>query len=166
MSYSVSQLVDLEAIRDVARRYSRGVDRLDGELMKSAYWPDATDDHGVFVGNAWEFVERCMSSHLRWRSTMHCIFNHTVDLDPDGVRARGELYNVSYLFARDAPTADTWFGRYLDDYERRDGEWRILQRVCVHEATRSDEVSAMSIPFETFRQGSFDRPSAGRPFGP
>ena len=47
-----------EAIREAAMRYSRGVDRLDAELMKSAYWPDATDDHGRFVGNGWEFADR------------------------------------------------------------------------------------------------------------
>ena len=42
----------------------RGVDRLDVELMKSAYWEGATDDHGVFVGDAWEFCEMCMEAHL------------------------------------------------------------------------------------------------------
>ena len=47
-----------EAIREVAFRYSRGVDRLDADVMRSAYWPDAVDDHGRFVGNGWEFVER------------------------------------------------------------------------------------------------------------
>ncbi len=39
-----------EAIRQAALRYCRGVDRLDAELMFSAYHDDATDDHGVFVG--------------------------------------------------------------------------------------------------------------------
>ena len=49
---TVEQLLATEACREAARRYSYGVDRLDAEVMKSAYWPDATDDHGVFVGNA------------------------------------------------------------------------------------------------------------------
>jgi len=88
MGYSPQQLSDLESIRDAAKRYSHGVDRLDGDWMKSAYWPDATDDHGVFVGNAWEFVDHCMASHVRWRSTMHCIFNHQIRLDDDGLSAR------------------------------------------------------------------------------
>ena len=52
MAYSPEQLSDMQCIRDAALRYCRGVDRLNVELMKSAYWEGATDDHGVFVGDA------------------------------------------------------------------------------------------------------------------
>lgn len=163
--HTAEEIADVMAIRDVAMRYAHGVDRLDGEWMKSAYWPDATDDHGVFVGNAWEFVDRCMESHIRWRSTMHCIFNHQIELGgPD--RARGEVYNITYLFHRDGSATDIWVGRYLDTYERRADEWRILHRVCVHEGTTTSAGPPMTIPAERFRQGSFDRPSAGRSIGP
>src|SRR6478735_4548967 len=106
---TIEQLLAIEACREAGRRYSYGIDRLDGDVMKSAYWPDGTDDHGVFVGNAWEFVDHCMATHGRWRSTMHCIFNHQIDLDPDGLHARGEVYNVSYMFRGDTPTLETWF---------------------------------------------------------
>ncbi len=41
-----------EQIRRAVARYAHGVDRLDVEVMKSAYWPDATDDHGVYVGGS------------------------------------------------------------------------------------------------------------------
>ncbi len=166
MAYTLEQLSDLESIRSLARRYCRGVDRLDEAEMKSAYWPDATDDHGSFVGNAWTFAEHCMTGHLKWRSTSHCIFNHQIELDPDGRHARGEIYNVTYLLQRDTDLLDTWHGRYLDVYEKRDEEWRILERVCVHEHTSTRPVSAMEIASDSFRQGSFDRPSAGRKLGP
>ncbi len=166
MSYSLTELSDLEAIRNVARRYCRGVDRLDPHEMKSAYWPDATDDHGTFVGNAWEFVDYCMVGHLRWRSTSHCIFNHVIELGEDGEHARGEIYNVTYLRQKDADVLDTWHGRYLDVYEKRNEEWRILERVCVHEHTHSRAVEPMEINTEEFRQGSFDRPAEQRTVGP
>jgi hypothetical protein len=166
----IDQLLAIEACREAARRYSYGVDRLDVEVMKSAYWPDATDDHGVFVGNAWQFCERVVSSHDRWAWTMHTIFNHRVEIDPDGRRARGEAYNVSYLFT-DGDPADrrlaTWFGRYLDEYECRDGEWRISHRVCVHHGDVAQPMpDAMGIDTSAFRQGTFDRPAGGRPIGP
>ena len=67
MTYTPEQLSDREKIREAAMRYSYGVDRLDPDVMKSAYWPEATDDHGNFVGNAHEFVDYCMEAHLRWK---------------------------------------------------------------------------------------------------
>ncbi len=166
MPYTPEQLSDIECIKDAAKRYCRGVDRLDEPLMKSAYWPDATDDHGVFVGNAMAFVEMCMVAHLDWRSTSHCILNHTIELGEDGVHARGESYNVTFLFQKDADVLDTWHGRYLDVYEKRGDEWRILERVCVHEGTTTAPVNQMAIDSDKFRQGDFDRPSNGRVIGP
>lgn len=135
--------------------------------MKSAYWPDATDDHGTFVGNAYEFVDHVIASHARWSWTMHSISNHVVELDLDGEHARGEAYNVTYLQRADTGELDIWFGRYLDRYEKRDDEWRILTRVCVHEGDRTEPAGTpMAIDASRFRQGSFDRPADGRPPGP
>ena len=163
---SPEDLCAIEACREAARRYCRGVDRLDAEEMRSAYWPDATDDHGSFVGNAWEFVDHCMTSHRRWRFTMHTIFNHTVELDgPAG--ARGEVYNLSWLERIDTAEIDLWFGRYLDRYERRGDEWRIIERVCVHEGDRTlPPGTPMGIAADLFRQGDSDRDTPGRPLGP
>ena len=167
MGYTAAELSDLQMIRDAAHRYCRGVDRLDADEMRSAYWPDAIDDHGVFVGNAMEFVDRVIPSHGRWRATMHCILNHHIELDGDGTGARGEIYNVTYLFHGDANALDTWWGRYLDRYEQRNGDWRIAHRVCVHEGTRTyGPGDPMAILAELFRQGDADRSARGRPFGP
>jgi hypothetical protein len=164
---TVDHLLAIEACREAARRYSYGVDRLDGDVMRSAYWPDATDDHGVFVGNAWEFVDRVVGSHDRWAWTMHTIYNHRVEIEPDGAHARGEAYNVAYLFAGEERRLNSWYGRYLDRYERRDDEWRILHRVCVHHGNTSEIVTDdMGIDTARFRQASFDRPSTRRPIGP
>lgn len=167
VSPTIDQLIAIEACREAARRYSYGVDRLDADTMRSAYWPDGTDDHGTFRGNAHDFVEHCMRGHTRWAWTMHNIFNHRVDVDPSGEVARGEVYNVSLLMRRDERVLDTWYGRYLDEYERRNGEWRILHRVCVHHGDTSQTIpEEMPIDAAAFRQGDFDRPAGGRPFGP
>ncbi len=167
MPYSAEQLSDLQSIRDATNHYCRGIDRLDADEMKRAYWPDATDDHGVFVGNAWDFADRVVSGHDRWKATMHCIANHHIELDANLTTARGEIYNITYLFGADANTTDTWFGRYLDRYEKRDGEWRIAHRVCVHEASRTQPAAdPMAIDAALFRQGTVDRATPGRPVGP
>ena len=46
MSFSPEQLSDIECIRNVGRRYSHALDRLDADGMRAVYWPDAHDDHG------------------------------------------------------------------------------------------------------------------------
>jgi hypothetical protein len=161
--HTPEQLSDLVEIRDVALRYSRGIDRLDADTMRSAYWADAIDDHGVFVGNAWEFVERCMGSHARWRSTMHCVLNHAIELDGTET-ARGEVYNVTYLFPPEGEPS-MWVGRYLDHYERRGDEWRISHRICVHEGTSMLSGTPIASRTELFRQGDVDRGTAPRPLG-
>ncbi len=166
MTHTVQQLSDREQIRDLALRYCRGVDRLDPDCMNSAYWPDAIDDHGNFVGNAHDFSDHCMVAHLRWKWTMHSIYNHLIDLDADGVHARGEIYNITNLCRADTGAIDTWYGRYLDRYEKRGDEWRIIHRVCVHHGTQTQQVEPMAIETAKFRDGSFDRPSGGRPIGP
>ena len=166
MALNQNELYDIESIKNVAKRYCRGVDRLDAEEMRSAYWPDATDDHGVFVGNAWEFVDFCMEAHLHWRSTSHCIFNHVIEFDSDQIHARGEIYNISYLLQRDNDILDTWHGRYLDLYQKRNNEWRILERVCVHDFTNTNSISPMDFDSSGFRQGDFDRKTPGRKIGP
>jgi hypothetical protein len=165
MAYTTEQLSWSAEIRDVALRYCRGVDRLDADTMRSAYWPDAVDEHGNFSGNAWLFVDHCMTAHDRWRWTMHSISNHLVDFDDDH-HARGEIYNVTHLCRADTGAIETWFGRYLDRYERRGDEWRIVHRVCVHHGDHRVEAAPMDMDTTRYRDGSFDRPLDGRPLGP
>jgi len=164
---TVDQLIAIEACREASRRYSYGVDRLDVAVMKSAYWSDGTDDHGVFVGNAWDFCDRVVGSHDVWEWTMHTTSNHRVEIDTDAEHARGEALTVAYLFHRGERRLSTFYGRYLDSYERRNDEWRILHRVCVHHGSKVEAVpDAMRLDVAKFRQGSFDRPSTNRPIGP
>lgn len=125
-------LVDRQAIHDVLMRYSRGVDRLDRELILSVYHPDAIDDHGVFVGGPAAFADWVIGMHSRLhQSHQHCQFNSSVDLDGDVAHA--ETY---YMFAgmnqSGTPLAMSG-GRYIDRLEKRDGRWAIATRVCVRD---------------------------------
>ena len=81
-------------------------------------------------------------------------------MDEEAGTGRGEVYNITYVFRHEngLRAVETWWGRYLDAYERRNGEWRIKSRVCVHECSRADEVTRpMAIDASAFRQGSADR---------
>ena len=128
----VEELRDRQAIQDLLATYSRGVDRLDRELLLSVYHPDAIDDHGVFIGTPEEFVDWAIAMHTAAHlSHQHCVLNHTCDLD--GEVAHTETYFMFVAMNRaGAPTA-TSSGRYVDRMEKRNGRWAIAARVCIRD---------------------------------
>ncbi len=125
------EMRERQAIMDCLTRYSRGVDRLDRDLVLSAYHPDATDDHGAFVGNPEEFVEWVFDLHYKGQIfTQHHLTNHSCDLD--GNTAHTETYYIFSARNRDE-TLWTAGGRYLDRLEKRAGQWKIADRYCTVE---------------------------------
>lgn len=128
----VTELLDRQAILDCLMTYSRGVDRLDRDLLLSAYHEDAIDDHGMFVGNREEFADWAIAMHSATHlSHQHCLFNHSCELD--GTVAHAETY---YMFAgmnRVGQPLSVSGGRYIDRFEKRDGRWAIASRVCLRD---------------------------------
>ena len=110
---TVSILQDRQAINDCLMRYSRGVDRLDRELLLSVYHEDAIDDHGVFVGNPEQFADWVVAMHTATHlSHQHCIFNISVDLQGD--QAHVESYYMFVGLNRTGTPLAMSGGRYLD----------------------------------------------------
>jgi hypothetical protein len=64
-------LVAQQEIRDVLIRYTRGIDRMDADLVRSAYWPGAHDDHGAFRGSVEELID-WLTVLEHFDVTMHC----------------------------------------------------------------------------------------------
>mgnify|MGYP007000083969 CR=1 len=50
-------------------------------------------------------------------------------------------------------------------YEKRGDEWRIIERVCVHEGTHSAPVNAMEFDTSNFRQEALTAPQPGDQLG-
>ena len=50
-------------------------------------------------------------------------------------------------------------GRYVDRFERRDGEWRIARRTVVHDWSRQLPTApeSLGLPLAGFAQGRRDR---------
>jgi len=157
----IDALIDKDAIRDVLMRYSRGVDRGDVELLKTCFHADSTDNHGHWKGNGHDFAEFIVQSlPQRTHHTTHSVANVLIELDPqDDNLAQAESYAIAYLRRTDAEGAewlDLFSGRYVDRFERRDGHWRIADRVVVHDwstSTRLDAGGSFHLPMEGFTQG-------------
>jgi hypothetical protein len=138
---AVRELKDRAEIHDVMVRYCRGIDRCDHALTLSAYHDDATDHHGSFIGSAKDFTDWAIAlqlEHFVW--TSHYITNHYCEIDGD--KASAETYVQAILrFKREGKLFDlVGCGRYLDKLERREGEWRIAERVVLGDWDRVDEV--------------------------
>ncbi len=122
-------IADRMAIYDVLVRHSRGVDRGDAAILKSAYWADAEVAYGAFNGSAHVFCERLPRAMRVFQWTHHAIGNVAIDIN--GVEARTETYVVARHYIADAIAGDremTFFGRYLDRMQRRGDVWKMLHR--------------------------------------
>jgi hypothetical protein len=129
---TLETIVDRAQILDCLHRYTRGMDRLDRELARSAYHADAIDDHGGFVANVDDFLDWAFEYHANQIRHQHYVSNHSVELDGD--TAHTETYYTFVGTDRDeTKPLEIVGGRYLDRFERRDGHWAIAARVCVEE---------------------------------
>ena len=144
------------AIKRVILEYSRAVDRYDFDALAECYWPDGTDDHGSFKGLAGDFVEWNKGALARFDMTNHFLGNMLVDVDLDAGRARAETYAVAYHRFTDAEgqLTDMTAGlRYVDVFERRGMEWKILERVIAYSWRRTDPAIGASGFAESYVRG-------------
>ena len=132
----LQELRDREAIREAIHRYCQAVDRCDLTMLKSCYWPDAYDDHGFFAGNAHEFAEYVIPCLERVDSSMHSITNTRFRFDGNRCACNSQWHVVHRLAHDDGFTDFLHQGRYLDVWEKRDGEWKILHRVIAGDLDR------------------------------
>ena len=141
---TLQRLVDKDEIRDALSRYARGVDRGDWELVRSTYHANAVDDHGGYSGPIEGLIEWLDQRFAGVDNSMHFLGNCLIEFaGPD--LAMVETYFVSRRLRppegdqcrtsgpKDAMCREAW-GRYVDRFERRDGQWRVAIRTVVLEA--------------------------------
>lgn len=142
----LARLEDLEAreqIRDVLYRYARGVDRGDIDLLKSCYHPDATDCHWFFNGKAHAFADFVIPLLRKIPNSQHSITNPIIDLDGEKAFVECQFYVVHRVHVDETKIVDQQVeGRYLDVFERRNGDWKISYRRLLVEAFREHVVDA------------------------
>lgn len=129
---ALQELLDREAIRDCLSRYCRGIDRIDEQALRSAYWPDATDCHGAWNGSATGFIDQALARMRPGGRRVHQVTNVLIDLHADAAGVESAFFALQAAAA--APGRETFLaGRYVDRFERRGGEWRIAARTVVYD---------------------------------
>ena len=144
VSAIAGEWADREAIRDCLYRYCRGIDRLDVELMLSAYWPDATDEHGNFLASsAQEFVDHAVPILKSIDLTTHFLGNILIDVKGETAFVESYIQAFHRMRRDDGSRYDhISSSRFIDRFERRNDEWRIKRRVVVRDWFREFPDSA------------------------
>lgn len=147
---TVEELYDREAIREVIYRYCHAIDRLDPDMLRGVYWPEAVDDHAFISTGVDGFIAWSMDLVAACVASQHHVGNILIYLENDS--ARVETYVNSYLRI-EGPSAPHWRtkpepipesekgkftelstgSRYLDRMEKREGVWRISSRKLVQD---------------------------------
>lgn len=125
-------------IRDCLARLARGEDRRDAALVSGAYWPDAVDDHGIFVGGRPEYLAWVVPGAAAITVTSHVLGQTLLDLRGDEARAETHVTAYHRVDLGEQEHDIVIGGRYLDRLERRDGEWRIAHRTMLYDWLRED----------------------------
>jgi hypothetical protein len=131
VSTIAAELADREAIRECLYRYSRGVDRLDADMLRSAYWPDAIDTHLEFTGNVEEFIAWAFPIMGTMDQTMHMIGNILMNLHGQTADVESYFYGYHRITLEGKKVDVIGSGRYIDRFAKRDDEWRVAERLVL-----------------------------------
>ena len=131
-------VADKQAIMEVYTRYSRAVDRVDKELLKTVFHPGGYEEHGgIYAGSSEGFVEFIIPVLAEMGNCTHLIGNVFIDLQDDVAFCEAPAICFQRVFDDNGDPYDAWLGvRYLDRMEKRDGEWRVARRKCVYDWNR------------------------------
>jgi hypothetical protein len=164
--YSPARLADRAEITDVMYRWCRAIDRLDMDAVRQVFHPDAIDNHGPFVGGVEELIAWLSDRHRTIPFSMHLVSNILIEF----ATADSALVET-YIFAtlrysaegkaalavftggagggRAGTATDSFaWARYIDRFERRNGEWRIARRTVAFDSSLMADVPANAPVFD------------------
>jgi hypothetical protein len=140
--FGIERTRDRLEITHRVHQFCRGVDRLDLELARGAFHPDAIDNHGVTKGSVDDLMAWIAERHKSVPFSYHHVGNIFIEfVGPDD--AMCESYVLTWQSAPEADGAPGGgervpemlaAGRYVDHFSRRHGEWRIQTRVSFPES--------------------------------
>jgi len=167
MKNMIQQVWDRQEIEQLMYRHARSLDRMDGELMKSTYWPEGIEEHQDPIyptlfhwnDNAHDFVPIAMKGFANLKVTQHRISNVLIELD--GSKATAETYVLAYHVHTDENGVDQegiLGGRHHFKLEKRGNDWKIMYRSTSFDWNQNKEASDVwSDDFDDkFKPGRFN----------
>jgi len=142
---TLQDLADRQAITDLIYRYCRAVDRLDRPLGHSIWHENGVADYGatVYQGDGRGVIDFICAQHLHTLHHSHQVSNILIELN--GNEAGSESYvTASLRVRRDGKLLHmgVW-GRYIDQWSRRNGRWGLDKRISIRDFDEVREVTAL-----------------------
>ncbi|SPM36032.1 3-phenylpropionate/cinnamic acid dioxygenase, small subunit [Mycobacterium rhizamassiliense] len=139
-------LLDRHAITEQIYRYCRAVDRLDIPLGHSVFHEDATADYGetLYQGDGRGVIDFICASHLLTLNHSHQVSNTIVTLDGDHAGSETYFHSATRMMQEDNVIQVRVWGRYLDEWSRRNSQWRIDKRLTLFDFDEVREVTEMA----------------------
>ncbi len=148
---ALQQLLDKQAILELVNAYCQASDRHDHARLRSLYHDDAIDDHGPFFkGLAMAFIDQLPQIQAPMQILHHNITTTNIALDTSAdpvCYAEGEIYVLAYhqVATDDGPIDLLIGGRYLDKYEKRDGQWKFSYKAVLADWATVDTPSRVAL---------------------
>jgi SnoaL-like domain len=152
----IGTVADREAIRDVIAAYTHALDRRRWDMMAQLFHDDAQFAFGTLVGNWRSFVEQAKAVIEPCLATQHLLGQTLIGFDSD-VLAHSETYMTAmHTIPPGHPLVEVFpdkgkiysaviAGRYVDRFEKRDGEWRLAQRTGLYDWREFREVDGVDL---------------------
>ncbi|MFT4825747.1 MAG: hypothetical protein ACJASY_002018 [Halioglobus sp.] len=128
MNDPVQDLLAKQSIYELSCRYMRALDRTDAHLLRSVFFDDAYCEYGFVNGAPGPFIDYAIEALKGHVANQHMIGNVLIELEGD--EAFGEVYFQAYHKVEGERGFEDIVisGRYLDRYEKREGEWKMAYR--------------------------------------
>lgn len=122
--------LDKNRLAELVAMLSSAIDRGDQERIASCYADESYDDHGGFKGSGREFAAYvCTPSEARDAdSSLHHLIGQSL-FEVDGDESWGETFFIFHLSG--GHQLRPGFGRYIDYFQRIEGEWKVKYRRVV-----------------------------------
>ena len=152
MDVTGTELGDKAASREGLSRYCRGLDRMDKDMARAVFAPQASANYyGIYTGTGHGFIDWVWEAHRGMETHSHQITNVLIELDGDS--AVSEAY-VTVVLQQQRETGAVEIqarGRYLDRWSKRAGCWLIVEREHVIDAQSEVPLQAIAKSAESRR---------------
>ncbi|QUL37419.1 nuclear transport factor 2 family protein [Erythrobacter sp. JK5] len=137
-------LEDRAAIADIIAAYAHAIDRRRWKMMESLFHDDAQFQFGTVLGDWRGFVEQARAIIDPCLATQHQLGQVQFGFHGDSICHTETYMTAMHTIPAGYPVPDVFpdkgtvysaviAGRYVDRFERRDGEWRIAQRTGLYD---------------------------------